>query len=55
MIFSSSEDSPDSLSVSCKVIKSLAGLPARSAFWLRRQLLVRPSFRLHPRLKPVAL
>jgi len=33
---------------------SLAVRPARSAFWLPRQGLVSPSFRRHPRLKPVA-
>jgi len=34
---------------------SLAVRPARSAFWLPRQGLVSPSFRRHPRLKPVAI
>jgi len=38
----------------CHFAHSLASLPARSAFRLRRQPLVCPSFRLHPRLKPVA-
>jgi len=38
----------------CYFAHSLASLPARSAFRLRRQQLVCPSFRLHPRLKPVA-
>jgi hypothetical protein len=38
----------------CHFAHSLASLSARSAFRLRRQPLVCPSFRLHPRLKPVA-
>jgi hypothetical protein len=45
---------PGSKVLACHFAHSLAGLPARSAFWLRRQPLVCPSYRLHPRLKPVA-
>jgi hypothetical protein len=45
---------PGSKILACYFAHSLAGLPARSALWLRRQPLVCPSFRLHPRLKPVA-
>jgi len=40
--------------LACYFAHLLAGFPARSALRLRRQSLVRPSFRLHPRLKPVA-
>jgi len=49
------DSSPGSKVLACYFAHSLAGLPARSAFWLRHQRLVCPSFRLHPRLKPVAL
>jgi len=45
---------PGSKVPACHFAHSLAGRPARSALWLRRRLLVGPSFRLHPRLKPVA-
>jgi len=40
--------------LACYFAHLLAGFPARSALRLRRQSLVRPSFRPHPRLKPVA-
>ena len=45
---------PGSKVLACYFAHLPAGLPARSAFQLRRQSLVSPSFRLHPRLKPVA-
>jgi hypothetical protein len=43
-----------SMVLTCYFAHSLAVRPARSAFWLPRQALVGPSFRRHPRLKPVA-
>jgi hypothetical protein len=45
---------PRSMVLTCYFAHLLASLPARSAFRLRCQPLVRPSFRPHPRLKPVA-
>jgi len=46
---------PGSKFLACYFAHLPAGLPARSAFRLRRQLLVCPSVRLHPRLMPVAV
>jgi len=53
-IFACANPVPGSKFLACYFAHLPAGLPTRSAFRLRRQLLVRPSVRLHPRLKPVA-
>jgi len=46
---------PGSKVLTCYFAHLPAGLPTRSAFRLRRQPLVCPNVRLHPRLKPVAI